>query len=86
MTPLALRGSRNRDTERYNGRSHPIVETTRSTSMMNGMMDSMMGWIMGLGLLGWILLIAVLATVMVLLDRLLGRPGSRNDKVPPSSA
>jgi hypothetical protein len=41
---------------------------------MNGMMDSMMGWMMGLGLLGWVLAIAVLAAIVILLIRLLAQP------------
>ena len=39
--------------------------------MMNGMMDSMMGWMMGIGLLGWVLVIALLVTIVFLLVRLL---------------
>jgi uncharacterized membrane protein len=54
--------------------------------MMNGMMDSMMGWMMALGLLGWVLVIVALAAIMVLLVRLLARPDSRSDKAPPNSA
>jgi uncharacterized membrane protein len=48
--------------------------------MMNGGMDSMMGWMMGLGLLGWVLVIALLATIVVLLFRLLGRQGRGQDR------
>jgi hypothetical protein len=47
--------------------------------MMNGgMMDgmgSMMGWMMGLGLLGWVLVIALFATIAVLLVQVLRRSG-----------
>jgi uncharacterized membrane protein len=41
--------------------------------MMNGMMDSMMGWMVGIGLLGWVLVIALLVTIVFLLVRLLAR-------------
>jgi hypothetical protein len=56
--------------------------------MMTGGMDSMMGWMMGIGLLGWVLVIALLVTIVVLLLRLLsrdrpGQPGPR-DPDPPS--
>ena len=37
---------------------------------MDGM-SSMMGWMMGLGLLGWVLVIALLVTIVFLLVRLL---------------
>jgi uncharacterized membrane protein len=37
--------------------------------MMNGGMDSMMGWMMGLGLLGWALVVALLVTILILLAR-----------------
>jgi len=43
-------------------------------------MDSMMGWMMGFGLLGWVLVIGLLAAIVVLLVRLLARPDSRNNK------
>ena len=35
--------------------------------MMSGGMDSMMGWMMGIGLLGWVLVIALLVTIVFLL-------------------
>lgn len=38
--------------------------------MMDGAMGSMMGWMMGLGLLGWVLVIALLVTIILLLVRL----------------
>ena len=38
--------------------------------MMDGM-GSMMGWMMGLGLLGWVLIIALLVAILVVLVRLL---------------
>jgi hypothetical protein len=41
------------------------------TLMMDGM-GSMMGWMMGAGLLGWTLVIGLLITIVVLLVRLLG--------------
>jgi uncharacterized membrane protein len=42
--------------------------------MMDGGMGSMMGWMMGVGLLGWVLVIALLVTIVFLLIRLLSRP------------
>jgi uncharacterized membrane protein len=45
--------------------------------MMDGM-GSMMSWMMGLGLLGWVLVIALLVTIVFLLVRLLGDSRSRN--------
>jgi uncharacterized membrane protein len=39
--------------------------------MMDGGMASMMGWMMGFGLVGWVLVIALLVTIVVLLLRLL---------------
>ena len=39
---------------------------------MNGM-GSMMGWMMGLGLLGWVLLVGFLVAIVVLLWRLASR-------------
>jgi len=38
--------------------------------MMDGM-GSMMAWMMGLGLLGWVLIIALLVAILVVLVRLL---------------
>ena len=38
---------------------------------MMGGMGSMMGWMMGLGLLGWVLIIALLVAILVVLVRLL---------------
>lgn len=40
---------------------------------MGSMMNSTMGWIMGIGLLGWVLVIALLVTIVFLLVRLLSR-------------
>ena len=48
--------------------------------MDGGMMDgmgSMMAWMMGLGLLGWVLVIGLLATIVALLVQILRRTGSR---------
>jgi uncharacterized membrane protein len=41
-------------------------------------MSSMMGWMMGFGLLGWVLVIALLVTIVVLLARLLSDRQSRD--------
>lgn len=43
---------------------------------MDGM-GSMMSWMMGLGLLGWVLVIALLVTIVVLLVQLVKRSGPR---------
>ena len=45
---------------------------------MDGM-GSMMDWMMGLGLIGWVLVIALLATILVVLVQILkrGRPARR---------
>jgi hypothetical protein len=46
--------------------------------MMNGGMDSMMPmmWVMGLGLVGWMLVIGLLVAILIVLVRLLHRlPG-----------
>jgi hypothetical protein len=48
--------------------------------MMDNMMDgmgSMMSWMMGIGLLGWVLVIALLVTIVVLLARLLSQDKSK---------
>jgi hypothetical protein len=56
--------------------------------MMHGGMGSMMGWMMGIGLVGWVLVIALLVTIAVLLLRLLsrqdrsGQPGSSRSRPP----
>jgi hypothetical protein len=47
--------------------------------MMDGGMGSMMAWMMGFGLLGWVLVIALLATIVFLLVRILKE---RHDKSP----
>ena len=57
--------------------------------MMHGGMDSMMSWMMGIGLLGWVLVIALLVTIVVLLARLLSRTTRgevRRDTDPKQSA
>jgi len=41
-------------------------------------MRSMMGWMMGFGLLGWVLVIALLVAIVVLLARLLSDRQSRD--------
>jgi hypothetical protein len=43
---------------------------------MDGM-GSMMGWMMGLGLLGWVLVIVLLVAIVVLLVQLVKRGGPR---------
>ena len=48
---------------------------------MDGM-GSMMSWMMGLGLLGWVLVIALLATIVVLLVQLVKRSGPRGSGPP----
>lgn len=55
--------------------------------MDGGMMGSMMAWMMGIGLLGWVLVIALLVTILVVLVRGLNRPsgeiqGQRRDDKP----
>lgn len=40
---------------------------------MRGEMGPLMGWMMGLGLLGWVLIIALLVTVLFALIQLLTR-------------
>jgi uncharacterized membrane protein len=42
--------------------------------MMDGM-GSMMAWMMGFGLLSWVLVIALLVTIVVLLFQLVSRTG-----------
>lgn len=46
--------------------------------MMDGAMGSMMGWMMGIGLLGWVLVIALLVTIVFLLVRLLSEGRSKD--------
>jgi uncharacterized membrane protein len=56
--------------------------------MMDGGMGSMMGWMMGLGMLGWVVVIALLVAIFVVLVRLATRLGSKdqNPGAPPESA
>jgi uncharacterized membrane protein len=49
-----------------------------------GSMGGMMAWMMGIGLLGWVLVIALLVTIVVLLVRLLGRTKSGQSPHDPS--
>lgn len=44
---------------------------------MDGM-GSMMGWMMGLGLLGWVVVIALLIAILVVLIRLAATLGSKD--------
>jgi hypothetical protein len=46
--------------------------------MMDGGMGSMVAWMMGLGLLGWVLVVALLVTILIVLVRVLSR-GDRKD-------
>jgi hypothetical protein len=46
-------------------------------------MGPMMAWMMGLGLLGWVLVIALLAAILVVLVRILNSRGS-DQRSPPS--
>jgi hypothetical protein len=46
--------------------------------MMDGDMGSMMGWMMGLGLIGWVVVIALLVAILVILVRLLTTLGSKD--------
>jgi uncharacterized membrane protein len=50
--------------------------------MMNGGLHSMMGWMMGIGLIGWVLVIALLVTIVVLLVRLLSRQNQKDERTP----
>jgi hypothetical protein len=47
--------------------------------MMNGGMGSMMSWMMGLGLLGWLVVIGLLVAILVVLLKVLGRLGAKHD-------
>lgn len=51
--------------------------------MMDGGMGGMMAWMMGLGLLGWVLVVALLVTILVVVVRLLRRPTPPDDRFPP---
>jgi uncharacterized membrane protein len=50
---------------------------------MGSMMNSMMGGMMGIGLLGWVLVIALLAAIVVLL---VGRVAGKHDDRGPRDA
>lgn len=59
--------------------------------MIDGGMMNGMGSMMGLGLLGWVLVIALLVTIVVLLARLLSQGRSKErpsdaDRAPPGTA
>ncbi len=54
--------------------------------MMDGGMSSMMGWMMGIGLLGWVLVIALLVTIVLLLVRLVTRNPPHRELDPSSPA
>ena len=43
--------------------------------MMGGAMNAMMGWMMGLGMLGAVLVLALLATLIVLVVQAISRRG-----------
>ena len=49
---------------------------------MGSMMNSMMGWMMGIGFLGWVLVIALLAAMLVVLVRLLNERKSSGAQRP----
>lgn len=53
---------------------------------MHDGMGSMMAWMMGLGMLGWVLVIAVLVTILVVLIRLLSGPTPGTDPNRPCSS
>jgi uncharacterized membrane protein len=48
--------------------------------MMNGDMGSMMAWMMGFGLLGWVVVIGLLIAILVVLVRLLSRQSAAGDR------
>jgi hypothetical protein len=52
--------------------------------MMDGGMGFMMAWMMGFGLLGWVLVIALLVTILFVLVRLLNRPDRASRDAPPA--
>lgn len=51
--------------------------------MMHDGMGSMMAWMMGIGLAGWVLVIALLVTIVFLLVRLLADAERRDETSPP---
>jgi hypothetical protein len=50
---------------------------------MGSMMNSMMGWMMGLGALGWVVAVALLAGLVLLLARRVRGTGEPRDRQPP---
>jgi uncharacterized membrane protein len=46
--------------------------------MMDSDMGSMMGWMMGFGLLGWIVVIVLLVAILVVLIRIAASLGSKD--------
>jgi hypothetical protein len=57
-----------------------IQSDPRSDATMQSEMSSMMGWMMGIGLLGWVLVIALLVTVLFALVQLLTQRGLGADQ------
>lgn len=53
--------------------------------MMDGAMGSMMAWMMGIGLLGWVLVAALLVTLIIVLVQWLARP-KENGRLPRGGA
>lgn len=49
-------------------------------------MGSMMAWMMGIGLLGWVLVIGLLAAIVALLFRLVARNDTRRETGPPGES
>jgi hypothetical protein len=47
--------------------------------MMDGDMGSMMAWMMGFGLLGWVVVIGLLIAILVVLLRLAAGSGSKDE-------
>ena len=47
--------------------------------MMDGGMGSMMAWMMGFGLLGWLVVIGLLIAILVVLVRMLSRQSAPGD-------
>jgi uncharacterized membrane protein len=48
--------------------------------MMDGGMGSMMAWMMGFGLLGWLVVIGLLIAILVVLVRMLSRQSALGDR------
>jgi dolichyl-phosphate-mannose--protein O-mannosyl transferase len=47
--------------------------------MMDGDMGSMMAWMMGFGLIGWVIVIGLLIAILVVLVRLLARQSASGE-------